>query len=157
MSPVGELLFFLNPFFFLNRPPLSTLSDNRKKLYSYSLFHPDSIYSSNNNISYSENCIPTFIFQISRRQPFSTIQKKSKETKKGRNLVTKTCKKKKKTSTTIAPNLPTTHLFRVQIQTKAVTKNTLKIFFYETVSNSAFQRTSTTVYIFSYRFIFYNY
>lgn len=78
MSPVGEsvafLFFFLKPFCFFNHP-LSTLSDNRKKLYSYSLFHPDSIYSSNNNISYSENCISTFIFRISRRQPFSTIQK----------------------------------------------------------------------------------
>lgn len=94
MNPVGEwlsFLFFLSFFlcFLTTLTPLSsTLSDNRKKLYSYSLFHPDSIYSSNNNIS--ENCIPSSIFLIclfiyffsDLKKPFSTIQKKVKETKK---------------------------------------------------------------------------
>lgn len=74
---VGEVSFFS---FFNHSPLSSTLSDNRKKnLYSYSLFHPDSIYSSDNNISYSEKVFQvyfSFLFLISRRQPFSTIQKR---------------------------------------------------------------------------------
>lgn len=102
---VGEVSFFS---FFNHSPLSSTLSDNRKKktLYSYSLFHPDSIYSSNNNISYSEKVFQvyfSFLFLISRRQPFSTIQKKLKKPKGKTGH--KTCKK----PTTIAPNLPTTH------------------------------------------------
>lgn len=80
MSPVGE--WVKSPFFpFLTTHPSLALwvIIEKKNLYSYSLFHPDSIYSSDNNISYSEKVFQvyfSFLFLISRRQPFSTIQKR---------------------------------------------------------------------------------
>lgn len=81
---VGEVSFFS---FFNHSPLSSTLSDNRKKnLYSYSLFHPDSIYSSDNNISYSEKVFQVyfsflFFFDL-QKTAIQHNTKKGKETKR---------------------------------------------------------------------------
>lgn len=101
---VGEVSFFS---FFNHSPLSSTLSDNRKKnLYSYSLFHPDSIYSSDNNISYSEKVFQVYFSFLFFDLQKTAIQHNTKKVKKPKGKTGhKTCKK----PTTIAPNLPTTH------------------------------------------------
>lgn len=103
-------LFFVCVFFFpfsTTHPSLALWVIIEKNLYSYSLFHPDSIYSSNNNISYSEKVFQVYYYYYY----FFDLQKTAIQhnTKKGKETKRKTGHKTCKKPTTIAPNLPTTH------------------------------------------------
>lgn len=93
-SPVRESGSFFSP-------PLT----DKKTVQLF--FVSSSIYSSN-NISYSENIFQVYFSDLKK----TAIQHNTKKVKKQkRKSGHKTCKK----PTTIAPNLPTTHLFRIQI------------------------------------------
>lgn len=64
------------------------------------------IYSSNNNVSYSENIFQLYFSDLKK----TAIQAQYKKLKKVKgNVVTKPVNKILK----VAPNLPTTHLFRL--------------------------------------------
>lgn len=112
----SSLFFFSTLVIFFN-PSLALIIEKNCTAFLHFIL---TVFTVATTISHTQT-YPKFIFLISRRQPFSTIQKKGQKPKR------KSGHKLAKNPITMAPILPTTHLFRIQISTKTVTKNTLKL------------------------------
>lgn len=82
----GSSLFYFTLLFFLLNRPLLALWVIIEKLYSYSLSHPDSIYSSNDNISYSENGLRVLFFWSREDSHSARYKKKPKGKNWSQNL-----------------------------------------------------------------------
>lgn len=146
-----SIFFFVTPFIFNHSHPSLALwlSDNRKTVQLFFVSSWRYLQLQQQYFILWKH-IPSFILSDLEKTAHSARYKKIKKPK--RKSGHKTCKK----PTAVAPNLPTTHLFRIQILNKAVTKNTPKISFMKQFLTVPSKELPTTVYIFSHRFIFYN-